>query len=670
MPDAFGAQWEHLFGWLPVGLAGGIGLYFALPGEPAVWALVVCAGGALSGTAILLFLPRQAAPWVWLPVLLLGGFALAGGRAHWLAAPVLEYRLHGPVEGRIVALDRSGAGAPRVTLDRVWLRGVAPEETPVRVRLSLHGGHPEFELHPGQTVMATAFLAPLPAPAEPGGFDFRRHAWFQELGAVGYSRGPLMLLEHPRPGAGLWVARLRSDLSTALQERLPGVQGAFAAAILTGERSAIPEAILQDLRDSNLAHLLAISGLHMGLLTGVVFTMLRYGLALIPPLALRVPGKKLAAVGAFLAGAGYLALSGGNVATERAFIMVSVVLVAVLADRRALTLRAVALAALIVLVLSPESLTQAGFQMSFAATTALVAVFSALRNRPGRYPRWVRPVWALLVSSAVAGAATAPFGAGHFNQVAHYGLLANLLSVPLMGGLIIPAAVLATCLAPLGLEALGLVPMGWGIAWILMVSEWVSGLKGAVWTVPSPGPWVLPLISLGGIFCMLWQGWGRVAGIVPMLLGLWLWGQVERPALLVSQSGGLAGVLGPEGRALSKPRGDGFSARVWLENDGDPVPQRAAAARPGWQEQGGVAFTRLGKTTIAHLTGRGWQDRLVAACALGLVITNQEIPTPPSGCRVIDRHGLARSGALAFYLREGDLLRREAKTARRLWSGQ
>ncbi|KKK80916.1 hypothetical protein LCGC14_2818710, partial [marine sediment metagenome] len=215
-------------------------------------------------------------------------------------------------------------------------------------------------------------------------------------------------------------------------------------AILTGDRSGMGRDTLQALRDSNLAHLLAISGLHMGLLTGVVFSALRFALALIPALALGHPVKKYAAVGALLAGAGYLALSGGNVATQRAYIMVAVVLGAVLLDRRALTLRGVALAATIVLVLRPEALTGPGFQMSFAATTALIAVFRLMRDSGGpRAPRLLQPVLALVVSSGVAGAATAPIAAAHFNQIAKFGLVANLLSVPLMGTLVMPAAVLA-----------------------------------------------------------------------------------------------------------------------------------------------------------------------------------------------------------------------------------
>ena len=196
------------------------------------------------------------------------------------------------------------------------------------------------------------------------------------------------------------------------------------------------------MRASNLAHLLAISGLHMGLMAGVVFAALRLAFALVPPLVLRLPARSIAAAGALAAAAFYLALSGGNVATQRAFVMVAVMLCALMIGRRAISLRGVAIAATIVLVLRPEALMGPGFQMSFAATTALVAVFGWMRDGEIRLgPKWLQPVVAVVISSAVAGFATAPIAAAHFNAIAQYGLLANLASVPLMGVLVIPAAV-------------------------------------------------------------------------------------------------------------------------------------------------------------------------------------------------------------------------------------
>ncbi|TCP62009.1 competence protein ComEC [Rhodovulum bhavnagarense] len=648
---AFEAQRGHLFAWAPVMLGLGIGLYFALRVEPPGWVLGLAGLGAAGLGGLALWRPGLA-PLALIPGLIAAGLVLSALRSHVVTAPVLPYRVHAAVEGRVVALDRSFSDVPRLTLDQVWIAGLAPGKTPTRLRIALHGDGGLTAPMPGTRIGITAHLSPPAAPSEPGGFDFRRHAWFQRLGGVGYARSPPVMLALPEEGAALIVNRVRMRLSAALRARLPGDEGAFAAAILTGDRSGISRGTLQELRDSNLAHLLAISGLHMGLLTSLVFGALRTAVALVPVLALRLPAKKIAAIGALCAGAFYLALSGGNVATERAFIMVAVVLGAVLADRRALTLRAVAVAGLIVLVLSPESLTGAGFQMSFAATTALVAVFGALRGLPKtvpRPPRWLRAPLAVVVSSLVAGAATAPFGAAHFNQVAQFGLLANLLSVPLMGALVMPAAIVATCLAPFGLAGLGLEPMRWGIAWILAVAERVAALDGAVWPVVAPGPLVLPLMTLGALFTVLWRGWPRVAGLVPVAAAFALWAQTERPALLIAESGGLIGLMGPEGRTLSKPSGEGFIALSWLENDGDRADQETAFGRPGLAGTPGAQRAEVAGQGITLISGRGWAARLAAACAEGWVIVPQRVADPPEGCVMFDRTALDTTGALSVH---------------------
>ena len=217
---------------------------------------------------------------------------------------------------------------------------------------------------------------------------------FQKLGAVGYTRAPVV--ELGPPGRGGAVFAFRMWLSGAIQARMPDDVAGFAAAVTTGDRSGIPKETVEALRISNLAHLLAISGLHMGLLAGFVFAVVRMGLALVPVVSLRINTKKTAAVVALLASAGYLVLSGGSVSTERAFVMTAVMLLAVLVDRRALSLRAVAVAALVVLVLKPEALLGPGFQMSFAATTALVVAFGWLRDREiGFGPKWLRAVGAV-----------------------------------------------------------------------------------------------------------------------------------------------------------------------------------------------------------------------------------------------------------------------------------
>ncbi|MGA1613674.1 MAG: ComEC/Rec2 family competence protein [Lutimaribacter sp.] len=511
---AFALQRGALFPWAPVMLACGIGLYFSLtfelthPTYTALFVIFIMASGlALRGGLLVQVCAGAVA-------LIVLGVLLAGLRAHAVAGPVLGFRYYGPVEGRIIAMDRSGSDALRLLLDQVVLADTAPQKVPRRVRVSLHGPQGFVALAPGQRVMMNAHLAAPAGPVEPGGFDFRRHAWFLGIGAVGYTRTPVVLAVAGREG--VWLGQLRHRLSQRVQARIPGDAGGFAAAILTGDRSAVAQPRLEALRDSNLAHLLAISGLHMGLLAGFVFATIRGGLALCPPLALRLPARKIAAVFAMAAGAFYLALSGGNVATERAFSMVAVMLCAVLLDRRALSLRSVAVAALVVLALRPEALAGPGFQMSFAATTALVVVFGWLsQHRPNSgwmAQKWLRLALGVLVSSGIAGLATAPLGAAHFNQIAHYGLLANLAAVPLMGALIMPAAVIGICLMPFGLDGVPLWVMGQGLAWVLFVADTVAAWPGATSGVPTPPPAVLPMMALGALWAVLWRGRWAVLG--------------------------------------------------------------------------------------------------------------------------------------------------------------
>lgn len=657
-------QRGSLFPWTPVCLGLGVGLWFALRSEPGVEIYVGLGAMGVVAVAIALRWPSGWSPLAWAVALIALGAGLAGARAHGVAAPVLGWRYYGPVEGRVVKLDRSASDALRITLDQVRLDRVAPDRTPARVRLSLHNGD-QTGLLAGQRIMTTAHLSPPQGPAEPGGFDFRRHAWFQRLGAVGYTRNPVMTVAPPQVrGAALRILGARMAASAHVRAILPGDSGGFAAAVTTGDRSGVGQDALQALRDSNLAHLLAISGLHMGLLAGFVFAAIRIAIAAIPPLALRVPGHKIAAIAALIAAAGYLLLSGRNVATERAFVMVAVALFAVLWDRRALSLRAVAAAALIVLVARPEALLSPGFQMSFAATTALVAVFTALRDTAlPRAPGWVKPVLGVVISSAVAGAATAPVGAAHFNAMAHYGLAANLLCVPLMGLVVIPAAVLALLLAPFGLDAVGLWLMGAALDWILGVAHYVASLPGAVGHVPGPGPWVLPLLALGALWLVLWQGRARLFGLLPAALSVWLWAGAERPQVLVADNGNLVGVLTPEGRALSKPKGNGFVAGIWLENDGDGAPQQIAAAR--WPDGAGRARVfRIAGAEIVHLSGK----RAVAAfpgCSKDQIVI-ASVPLDLTGpCTQFDPKRLRATGSLA--ITDGKLITARQVSGNRLW---
>ncbi len=670
--------------WLPVLMGIGIWAYFALDREPDprwCWLAAPPLAALLSGTARQGGMAAMAAAAALSA--LSGGFALAVWSTQRAAAPVLPAPVQETVEGRVRELTRARSGAPRVLLDDVTVYGLDPGATPVRVRVTLLAADRDHAPRPGTRIRVFARLSPPGEPVEPGAFDFRLRAYFDRIGAVGYARGPALTIESraaagPLDRAAMWLAERRVRISDALVAALPGRQGAFAAALVAGDRSHIAEADNESLRISSLAHLLSISGLHIGLLTGLVYAAVRLVLATLPRRISGVRARKAAALLALAAGAGYLALSGAEVATRRAFVMAAVAFTAVLLDRPAITLRGLAFAAAVVLAIRPVSLLDAGFQMSFAATAALVGGYEGLRRwrqarraegaadgrRAGRGigRRAGLYLAGLLFTSLLAGGATAPYAAYHFNRVSPYGLAANLAAVPAMGAVIAPAAVAAGLLAPAGLAGPPLHVMGAGIEFVMQVSDTVAALPGASRPVREAPGVVLGLVTLGGLWLVLWQGRVRIAGAAAVVAALGLWdGGPPRPDVLVAPGGRLVGVMGPEGRALDHARAQSFAAESWLRRDGDGATQKDAAARTG--------LTR-GKGWAAAVLSNGWRlevrhdrqppaDVLAKLCRPRTVLVVRHGAPQAGPCRYFGRDDLARMGALAIWA-DGDGLRLEA----------
>lgn len=668
------AQRPNLALWSPVLLAVGIGLYFVLPAEPAPWTLAALAGGlTVLGASALRAGP--VARVLLLALLLPGlGLGLAALRSRQVAAPVLPHEMTANLEGRVAGLDRSASDRPRVLLDRVVIHGLDPAETPARVRVSLDPSTPAELLRPGLRLLGQARISPPAAPSEPGGFDYRRVAWFERIGAIGYARTPFVETEGSANGALAQLAfRLRMAASAYVQARIPGQDGAFAAAILTGDRSGIDRTTEEALRLSSLYHIVSISGLHMTLLAAAVFAIIRGGGALVPRLALHWPLKKIAAAVALVAALAYLLISGSDVAARRAWVMTATVLVAVILDRPALTMRSVALAALVVLVLAPESLAAAGFQMSFAATVALVATYEALRGRrwwvrtqtaPGW--RFARPLLGIAVTSLVAGLATAPISAFHFNVITQYGLLANLLAVPAMGAVVMPAAVVAVLAAPLGLDWLPFQVVGLGMGYVIAVAEFVAGLGGAVTGVPAGPTASLVLLAFGGVFVALWIGRGRVLGLVPVAAALALWAAHPRPDILIADNGRIFGVLTDAGRILSSGEGNAYAAESWLRDDGDLASQPEAWARGGLaRRRNRIEADVPGVGRLLYVGTRDAASAPADCAAAAVVIAPNWRDGPVGPCLFVGAERLRRDGALAIDLRPDGIRVRGARAGNR-----
>ena len=656
----------RLFLWVPVALSLGIGAYFAARAEPGPPSYAVA---ALVGI-IMSWLWLRGADWARfgaaIVALACAGFLLAGWRAHAVAAPVLSYRYYGPVEGRVIGIDRAASDKLRITLDQVRIDA---RTQPKRVRIALGDMGNSDVPPPGSFVMTTAHLMPPPPPAAPDAYDFRRAAWFNGLGAIGYTSVPVMRYAPPaQRDLGLGAHRARRALSQAIQARISGQPGAMAAAILTGDRSGLSEATREDMRRSNLAHLIAISGLHMGLLAGFVFALVRYGLALWGNRALVWPVKKIAAVVALSAATGYLWLSGAAVSTQRAWIMVTVMLLAVLIDRRALSLRTVALAATLLLIWRPESLIAPGFQMSFAATTALIVALGPWARVALHIPRPLRPLAMLIATSVIAGAATAPIVAAQFHRLSEYGVFANLLAVPAMGMVVMPAGVIAAILALVGLSAPALWVMGLGTRWILAVAQYFATIEGAVVPVVDPGPWVLPLLVLGALGAVLARGAGRSLAILLMGLSVVFWSNASarRPAILIAPEGELVGLMTPQGRALSKSAAKFVGAR-WLEADGDMASPQEGAKRAGFSGANSARVAEIAGRKLIHLSGKSAQSNLVSLCHdNALIVISARVKDAPPGCDLWDQARLKRTGAVALN-RYGKLID-QARAGARIWN--
>jgi competence protein ComEC len=654
--------------WLPVALGAGVGIYFALPVEPASGWGIAAAGLALAAGA-LAAAANATALRIALALLAAGslGFADAKLRTECSRAPVL-YRQMGPVglDGRVQSVEAHGEGA-RVVLGALRFRRLPQDLTPAQVRVSIRNG--AEALVPGQWVHLVAVLMPPPGPAAPDGYDFGRAAYYERIGAVGYAYGRPKPIAAPRADTfresiSLAIAKLRWRMTERIHAVLPGSTGGIASALITGDRGSISDDDEQALRDAGLAHVLAIAGLHMALVGLGLFWFVRAVLAAIPAIALRYPIKKWAALAALLSTAFYLVISGAATPATRAFVMLAMMLLAVLFDRPALSMRSVALAAAIILLLRPENIFEPGFQMSFAAVGSLVAVaeWEAARSArraeaegPRRFAVLRDYLRGIATTSFVGSVATAPYAVFHFDRATHYAVIGNLLAMPVMGFVAMPAAALSVIAMPFGLDRWPLEVMAWGIEIMLSVGRFVSGLPGAVSIVSAWPVWALALLSFGGVWLLIWRRGWRWLGLLPMA-GALLWAFTTRgPDILVARDAVTVAVRGRDGllRFVSPPSDD-YSAGEWLKRDGDARDSDAAVAAPAdgvnCDGEGCIAKARDG--TIVAVSAR--VDALEEDCARAAIVISavpaRRFCDGPGPRLVIDRIDVARAGGYALWL--------------------
>jgi competence protein ComEC len=633
--------------FLPVFMAGGVVAYFARLSEPPLWPGLVVAVTALLAAAV------ARRPPVTRAILLGVGLAAAGfasaGIATWRAAPWVQVP-RGAVQivGRVAQMESLPEGR-RVTIAVPVLDGGAPMARQVRVRLR---STDLTVLRPGDVVRVRALLRPPAPPSYPGGWDMQRDAFFHGMAAYGFALGAAERLVPAREGA--WQA-LRETIAARTMAALPGAPGAVAATLLTGLGAAIPAGDRAAFQASGLAHLLAVAGLHIGIVMGLVFAVVRAGLAISERAALCWPVKRIAAVAALTAGLLYLALTGGHVPILRSFAMACLVTLGELSGRRAISVRALALAAVALMVFAPAEVMGVSFQMSFSAVLALVAGWEAMSPRlalMGAGKWWRSPalyVGGLALTSALAGTASLPFAAYHFGNAALFYVPANVVAVPITALWVMPWGLLALALMTVGLERLALAPMGWGVQGLMAIAHSVAGWPDATAPVPHIPAFGLLLVALGIAFLCIWCTRVRLAGLVPLVVGLaspWL---APSPDIVIAPdarviAARVAGTVfarvasGASGFELQDPQ------RVWGVRASSTFPADGTAAGGAVSCAEGACRLRFGAFTAVLLT-----DPAANCAGAALAVSAAPLRGRCAPAQAVDRFSVLHDGATAVY---------------------
>jgi competence protein ComEC len=683
---------RRLFLWLPVFFGAGILLYFSASREPLWWApasalflMLVLSGalarnGAQSGARACLAL-----------AFLFAGFLTACLKTGWVAAPLIQRMMIAKTTAYVETIELRATGA-RLVMRPHAIAGLSKSQLPRKIRMTMRW-RPQFAA--GATITATLRRLPPPVASEPGGYDFAREAWFSGIGAVGnlVSRPvmvqPVTVAKQARLSA--WIDRGRNWLTlriiSSIDGHLGGGQGtgAVAAALVTGKRGMIPETANEDLRAAGIYHVVSISGLHMVLAAGLFLWLMRAGFALFPGLALARPIKVWAALAAMVGASVYCLFSGAEVATQRSLIMTLIMLGAIVAGRPAISMRNLAIAALLVLVLDPNAILGPSFQMSFAAVAAMIAAFERRAGTQGagdplvvfqgnrdadRDPgddiradplgRILLVLIVMAITTLVASLATDPYALYHFHRITPYGLLGNMMVLPLVEFIVMPSAVAGVLAAPFGLDGPVWWLMGQGVAFMMQAAQWVAGLQGSIILVPAFGSGALLLLSAGLIWLILWQTPIRWAGLAIIATGVMAAASTRPPDFLVSGQGRILAYR-TSGGVLSvlNAKANRFGTAQWLASDADrrkpDAPGLAGAGRcdrsgcTGVLRDGRILALVLSRQAMTEDCGRA--DIVVTPLAASKICKGPEL--------VIDRTWLRANGAARMFIQPDGTLRFE-----------
>jgi competence protein ComEC len=525
--------------WLVAFFCFGIIIYFALPTEPNIFILIIITIFLVS--SIIFYRKKNVLGLLILALCITFGMIIAQLRTIYVISPKLIQEIkYAKIYGRIINLTPTINGL-QIILDHIYISEFNNKNSPKKVKITIRSNNLN-DLQVGDYIKLKANLKPPSKPLVPGGYNFARQSYFEQIGATGYNVSKIYVTKKNKNKFSNYIANLRIDLSQRIKKILGDRNGAIAAALIIGEQTAIDKDILSDMRISGLTHILSVSGLHLSMVSIICFFSIRFLFSCSVFISQQYDTKKIAAYFSLFITFGYLLISGMQIAAIRSYIMVLCVAIAVLLDRQEYALRSVCFAAFIMLLFTPEAIMHPSFQMSFAAVIALVSGYEYYVNKclasGGNLARIKRYFLGTLTATFIAGIATAPFAVYHFNQYPNYSLLANLIVAPITSFIIMPAVVMTCILFPFSLEKYALIIMNFGIEFLVRTAHWISSLPKALIMLPNMGDINIMLFFIGLLWLCLWQQKWRIFGIIPIIGGIILLLLTPKPDLIIDLNAG------------------------------------------------------------------------------------------------------------------------------------
>lgn len=581
MKEAFFNERFRWFIWSPVLFAVGIGIYFSLPFEVSKWVVLFL----LELLLLLAFLFRYNYTKLFILLnvfLVVLGFATACLQAYYMSEKIFpspEGKMY--ISARIIELGHNYKGKQRIVVEDV--HNFEGEHIKGTYRLTLTSESSNIKV--GDCVEAIAEISPPIKPYIVGGYQPQRQAYFDGISGIGYIPSRVLTLDNCIKSSNFisgFIDNVRQKISKRIHNVLPADQAAIITALSTGDRGKIKPLIRDNYRDSGLAHFLSISGLHMSMIAGLMFFFIRFITASIPFLVVRIDSKKISAVAAIFISIIYLLISGAEIPAQRAFIMTTIVLLGVLFDRIAISMRVLAVAAFIVLIISPQALIGPSFQMSFSAVIALVAFYEKYAASIGKFLKgddysnnslfikifkicWVYII-GILLTDLVASVTTSVFAIYNFNRIAVYTTLGNMLSGPVIGFIIMPFLLLSLVLMPFGLDFIPLKIAGFGVSLVNDITHDVASLPNASQQILSFPTWSLLFMIFGGLWICIWQESWRKYGWVAIIIGFLGIFTVSNPDIIINEDASVVAVKDNQGKMVVLPsRGDNSLKRAWRE---------------------------------------------------------------------------------------------------------